>query len=82
MGEEPSFSASVAGTSGADVSAGASEAASVGATLANPGLRRGLGLILSLGPGRSETGLTPPGLRPILLEGIGVVSTTSPDAEL
>lgn len=57
-----SFSASVAGASGAAVSAGASEGASVGAALVKPGLKRGLGLMFSLGPGRSETGLTP-GLR-------------------
>lgn len=51
-----SASASVADESGAEVSAGASEAAS-GAVLTP--LRRGLGRRFSLGPGRSDAGLTP-----------------------
>lgn len=47
----------MAGDSGADVSAGASETAASGAVLTP--LRRGLGRRFNLGPGRRDAGLTP-----------------------
>lgn len=61
--QNTSASASVAGDSGAEVSAGASEAAS-GAVLTP--LKRGLGRRFSLGPGRRDAGRRP-GLPRLLL---------------